>query len=859
MGSMFSASLTSSLRLKILSFTLLICMAGKPLFASPLRQLEKPLKDQFMVRRALEKALGYKSSAIDSSNDSSMPKLDKREPDDSFLSLVIWTPGETSQSNEPPEICCNSQETADPREKMGQQFPPSSLYLLAFITFICLNILHLKAEASRKVYIVYLGEKQHEDPNVVTATHHDMLTAVLGSKEEALTSILYNYKHGFSGFAAMLTDSQAKAVAELPEVVSIRPSQVYKIQTTRSWDYLGLNYDQTKGLLHDSHLGEDIIIGVVDTGIWPESPSFSDAGFGPIPSRWKGICQTGEAFSANNCSRKIIGARWYTKGVDPEVLKGDYLSARDVNDHGTHTASTAAGVLVRNVSFHGLAAGAARGGAPRARLAIYKACWGAGGSCYEAAVLKAFDHAIHDGVDVLSLSLSGNGYAEGSFNAVAKGMTVVFAGGNNGPTTQTVANDLPWVTTVAASTLDRSFPTVITLGNGQNLVGQAINYQTEKDDIFKPLFYGGGSCGVDLLNSSDVAGSIVLCYDFTSPISFSLPLQIERAIQVVNQAKGAGLIFAIYSSNNIDVIESCNDLHLTCVFVDFGMANQIRNYYINSDKPKVKVRPTKSVIGQSVLSPNVGFFSSRGPSVSYPELLKPDVAAPGVCILAAVKNSYHFESGTSMACPHVSGIAALLKAIHPSWSPAAIKSALVTTALITNEHGWPIESEGVPRKIADPFDFGGGNVNPNRAADPGLIYDIDPKDYLKYFQCTIGTDDACDSTKPLYYLNLPSISIPNLKKKVTVSRTVTNVGSTNAIYEAIPESPPGVKMVVEPPVLVFNATHKVNTFKVSFTATAKVQGDYTFGSLTWYDKDDHRVRIPIAARIVIQDFFADTS
>ncbi|KAJ0972119.1 hypothetical protein J5N97_020078 [Dioscorea zingiberensis] len=111
MGSMFSASLTSSLRLKILSFTLLICMAGKPLFASPLRQLEKPLKDQFMVRRALEKALGYKSSAIDSSNDSSMPKRDKREPDDSFLSLVIWTPGETSQSNEPPEICCNSQET----------------------------------------------------------------------------------------------------------------------------------------------------------------------------------------------------------------------------------------------------------------------------------------------------------------------------------------------------------------------------------------------------------------------------------------------------------------------------------------------------------------------------------------------------------------------------------------------------------------------------------------------------------------------------------------------------------------------------------------------------------------------------
>lgn len=212
------------------------------------------------------------------------------------------------------------------------------------------------------------------------------------------------------------------------------------------------------------------MVNGLHTGIWPESLSFSDAGLGPIPTRWKGICQTGVGFSASNCSRKIIGARWYNNDLNSKDLQGEYLSARDSNGHGTHTASTAAGVLVKNVSVHGLAAGAARGGAPRARLAIYKACWGSNGSCSEAAVLKAIDDAIHDGVDVLSLSIGGNGYPEASLNAVAKGVSLVFAGGNDGPVTQTVENALPWVVTVAASTIDRSFPTRITLGNDQVLV-----------------------------------------------------------------------------------------------------------------------------------------------------------------------------------------------------------------------------------------------------------------------------------------------------------------------------------------------------------------------------------------------------
>ncbi|RWW55190.1 hypothetical protein BHE74_00038194, partial [Ensete ventricosum] len=233
------------------------------------------------------------------------------------------------------------------------------------------------------LHIVYMGERKHENPDHVTASHHDMLTSLLGR-------------------------------------------------------------------------------------------SFNDDGYSPVPSRWRGVCQVGDAFGANNCSRKLIGARYYTAGVDESNLSVDYLSPRDYNGHGTFTASVAAGSVVRDASFHGLAVGDARGGAPRARLAVYKAVWGSGrgsGAGNTATVLAAIDDAIHDGVDVLSLSLvllEEDSF--GSLHAVANGITVVYAAGNQGPIPQSLFNTAPWVITVAASTIDRSFPTLITLGNNQSLV-----------------------------------------------------------------------------------------------------------------------------------------------------------------------------------------------------------------------------------------------------------------------------------------------------------------------------------------------------------------------------------------------------
>lgn len=212
-----------------------------------------------------------------------------------------------------------------------------------------------------------------------------------------------------------------------------------------------------------------------------------------MPSRWKGKCQTGQQFNENHCNKKLIGVRWYSRGVDKDALQGEYLSARDLNGHGTHTASTAAGVLVPNVSFNGIAAGAARGGAPRARLAMYKVCWGVGGACFDAPILKAIDDAIHDGVDVLSLSL-GSFVDEqmGTLFAVSKGMTIVFAAGNDGPAPQTVSASVPWIISVAASTLDRSFPTVLNFDNNLKLV-VPIPYMWLQCFFFLLLFFVFGN------------------------------------------------------------------------------------------------------------------------------------------------------------------------------------------------------------------------------------------------------------------------------------------------------------------------------------------------------------------------------
>ncbi|OQU83727.1 subtilisin-like protease SBT3.9 isoform X2 [Sorghum bicolor] len=592
-------------------------------------------------------------------------------------------------------------------------------------------------------------------------------------------------------------------------------------------------------LLRKANYGEDVIVGIIDSGIWPESRSFDDSGYGPVPKRWKGVCQTGQAFNASSCNRKVIGARWYAgDGVD------EYKSPRDAHGHGTHTASTVAGSPVRGASHgagSGLAAGTARGGAPRARLAIYKACHRVGiqTACGDASVIAAVDDAIGDGVDVLSLSLGGGDEIRETLHAVRAGITVVFSAGNEGPVQQSVVNTLPWLITVAAATVDRTFPTVVTLSEGEKLVGQSLYYHkrsaaSKSNDSFSSLHFTVG-CEKEQLESENITGKIVVC------IEPSAGLASAALGGIAGGAKG--IIFEQHNTDALDTQIMFCEGHIPCIVVD----KDTRFRILESRSKMAKISPAATMVGPEVASPRVATFSSRGPSAQFPSILKPDIAAPGVSILAAKRDSYELMSGTSMACPHVSAIVALLKSVHPDWSPAMIKSAIVTTASVTDRFGLPIQANSVQRKPADPFDFGGGHIQPDRAMDPGLVYDLKPDDYTN--------DDIA-----IEQLNLPSIAVPDLKNSTTFTRTVTNVGPAKATYRAVVEAPAGVKMSVEPPVIAFQKGGPRNaTFKVTFMAKQRVQGGYAFGSLTWLDDGKHSVRIPVAVRTVVRDFVADVS
>ncbi|KAL2558840.1 Subtilase family protein [Forsythia ovata] len=730
-----------------------------------------------------------------------------------------------------------------------------SLLVLLSIFFANLsNIVLANEDAKSKVYIVYLGERKHNDVELITSTHHDMLASILGSKQASVDAMIYSYRHGFSGFAAKLTESQAQSIAELPGVVHVLLHSFYKVQTTRSWDYLGLSPYSQANLLQDAKMGDDVIIGVFDTGIWPESESFNDKGLGPIPSRWKGFCQSGQKFDpATHCNKKLIGARYFIDGFLAAYGKpfnatelDDFLSARDAFGHGTHCASTAGGSFVNNVSLGGLALGTVRGGAPKARVAMYKVGW-AGGVVSSADILKAFDEAIYDGVNVLSISLvdKRDVIYYGSFHAVASGITVVCSGGNSGPDAGTVEDVAPWVISVAASTIDRSFPTTIMLGNNQKFTGQSM--YVGKDTGFVELFYkdrddleGQRYCEDITSNDTWVAGKVVLCFT------------LDAEEEIIKQAQA-------------DVLKA----------VTYETGTQILNYIRSTSDPKVRLKPTKTYTGKYA-STYVAYFSSRGPNSLSPAVLKPDIAAPGVDILAAYiptrrsERGYVFDSGTSMAAPHVAGIAALLKSMHPNWSPAAIKSALITTAWTTDPYsGEPIFAMGDTPKIADPFDYGGGVTNPTGARNPGLVYDMGTQDYINYL-CAIGYNETsikqlagknsqCHggvASGSILDINFPSITIPNLKGSVTLKRTVTNVGNPNSKYEVIIDPPQGTVVEVKPMYLLFNPKVRTMSYTVTISTSHKITTEYYFGSLTWVD-GMHQVRIPITVKTEFPNVFGD--
>ncbi|PSS00353.1 Subtilisin-like protease [Actinidia chinensis var. chinensis] len=748
--------------------------------------------------------------------------------------------------------------------------------------FLCVFLAQVGLCLSSKVYVVYMGSRDGgDDPDEILRQNHQILTDIhRGSVEQAKAAHVYSYRHGFRGFAAKLTEDQVSEMAKMPGVVSVFPNRRRQLHTTHSWDFMGLVGEETMEVPGFSTKNQvNVVVGFIDTGIWPESPSFSDAHMPPVPARWRGKCESGEAFNASTCNRKIIGARYYISGYEAEedptktypTKTVTYRSPRDSIGHGSHTASTAAGRYVTSMNYKGLASGGARGGAPMARIAVYKTCWDSG--CYDVDLLAAFDDAIRDGVHVLSLSLGpaspqGDYFSDaisvGSFHAASRGIVVVASVGNEG-NRGSATNLAPWMVTVAASSTDREFVSNIMLGDGTNSTGESlsllqmnassriISASEANAGYFTP--YQSSYCLESSLNSTKARGKVLVCRHAESSTESKLAKS-----KVVQAAGGVGMILVDEDDKDVAI-----PFVIPAATVGKRTGNRILSYINHTRKAMSRIFSAKTVLG-SQPAPRVAAFSSKGPNALTPEILKPDVTAPGLNILAAWspangKRHSNILSGTSMACPHVTGIAALIKAVHPSWSPSAIKSAIMTTATVLDKYHQPITVDPEGRR-GNAFDHGAGFVNPTRVLDPGLVFDAEPADY-KAFLCSIGYNEkllhlitrdssTCDQTLATATgLNYPSITVPNLKDRFSVTRTVTNVGDPKSIYKALVSSPVGVNVTVWPGRLVFSRYGQKINFTVDFKVAAPSDG-YAFGFLTWRSRKS-RVATPLVVRTTLSN------
>ncbi|TYH51824.1 hypothetical protein ES332_D10G306100v1 [Gossypium tomentosum] len=722
-----------------------------------------------------------------------------------------------------------------------------------WLTLVCFTICFLVGchgasdTNERQVYIVYMGDLPKGDVSV-SNIHIGMLEEIVSGV--ASDVLLYSYRRSFNGFAAKLTEDEANKLKGKEGVVSVFPSQKKQLHTSRTWEFMGFNKKMKTSIIES-----DIIIGMLDTGVWPESESFNDTGFGPIPKKWKGTCQKSANFTCNN---KIIGARYYLTDGDngPE----DFISPRDAEGHGTHTTSTAAGGLVSQASLFGIAKGTVRGGVPSSRIAVYKICWSYG--CSDEGILAAFDDAIADGVDIISLSVGSfipfdyfeDSIAIGAFHAMKKGILTSNSAGNSGPTPGSVVNVSPWSLTVAASTIDRKFVTKVKLGNGQIYEGATINTFDLKGKMY-PFIYGGDApnltlgvasefsryCFPGALNATLVKGKIVFCEYFTD---------YEGVLE-------AGALGAVFQDTGNKDFQFSYPLPFSTLNVNDG--RMIINYLNTTENPTATIFKTSQDNNQ--FAPFVVSFSSRGPNPITTDILKPDLTAPGVDILAAWSEAstvteddtrrtrYNIISGTSMSCPHATGAAAYVKSFHPTWSPAAIRSALMTTAI-------PMTSNN---NIEGEHAYGAGHINPLQATDPGLVYDAGEIDYVKFLcgqgytianiQLISGNSSSCseETDGTVWDLNYPSFALSSTPgKSITrvFHRTVTNVGSAVSNYRAVVNAPPGLIIQVQPSVLSFEYVGQQQSFVV--TVGAELGNSMISGSLIW-DDGVHQVKSPIVA------------
>ncbi|KAH7662686.1 Peptidase S8 subtilisin-related protein [Dioscorea alata] len=647
--------------------------------------------------------------------------------------------------------------------------------------------------------------------------------------------MIYSYRHAISGFAALLTANEVLAMETKPGFLFARLREELRAQTTYTPQFMGLS--EAGGLWYSSQFGVGMIIGVIDTGITPTHPSFQNFDELPAPpTTWFGTCW----FGPDVCNNKLIGAMAFQNGQNPSPL--------DDIGHGTHCASTAGGSPVYDAGVLDQAKGTAVGMAPKAHLSAYKVLFGGRGWDYD--FLAGIDQAIRDGVHVLSMSLGSgpkhffeSGIAVSSFSAITRGIVPCAAVGNEGPTASDISNDAPWILSVGASTTDRRIKVTLKLGNGMEIDGESAYQQdTFVSTEMELVFPGASGSEPDLqcssLNPADVQGKIVLC------VVAGL-YNVDKGGRV-KAAGGKGMIIM----NNIQHgFTTLAEPHvLPASHISYVDAQKLVAYVQTTGQPKASIVFKGTQFGASPV-PSIAYFSGRGPSNYNGGIIKPDIVAPGVNILAAwptqvgpnptgdTTSTFNFNSGTSMATPHVSGIVADLKKNHPDWSPAMIKSAIMTTAYVGKDDNNPIVDDAFSYQPASYFAMGARHVNPERANDPGLVYDIQPLDYIPYL-CGMYPTNIVKIIVREQWIDCDTIQ--------SITAAELNYPSIGVYALDIKKMPDGVDIRADTYSLPFLALNEKQSFRLQFTSTGNAQrGQVSEGYLIW-SSTTHVVRSPIS-------------
>ncbi|MCO5566877.1 hypothetical protein L7F22_020560 [Adiantum nelumboides] len=710
---------------------------------------------------------------------------------------------------------------------------------------------------------------------------------------------------------------RADMLRKMPKVIRVERDEKMEKLTTYTPTYLGLPSKAWKtSSVGVVEAGEDIVIGMVDTGIDPLHPSFANTGLNPyhntqgFASHFKGECEIiPNEVPQSYCNGKIVAAHHFAKAAKSSGLfnpKVDYDSPFDGDGHGTHTSSIAAGNYGTVVKVAGMVFGNASGMAPRARLAIYKALYPSFGGFYSD-VVAAIEKAVEDGVDILNLSIGPSRPPRGVatfFNvvdlallsAVKAGVFVVQAAGNLGSSSFSVVSFSPWIFTVAATLHDRTYSNSIILGNNSTINGLGLSPGTQGSRMESLVLAKDAARNYTLSNEEivleecqnglnfekdEVKGKILVC-------AFTLSFLIGRAsVKIVEatakELSASGVIFTISPwMQGINLHVEFMPVNIPMIIIPNAHESKaLLDYCTQSSTEGLNKQASGRIVGTSATfsheTPRVAAYSSRGPdpaTFNYraADVLKPNIAAPGSFIWGAWTphgvDAEDFEgekfallSGTSMATPHIAGIAALVKQKKPELSVAGIASALSTTAITRDSKGSSLLAEDLlsPKssKLATPFDVGCGMVNAAAAMNPGLIFDAGYEDYVQFLCSVKGAASevkralgkncqSVDASKEVATnLNAPYITIATLEGRLGVVREVTHVGNSLEVYEVSVEVPEGVSLEVSPSIftLGYNKSQRLQVTVEPNSNSSK--STPSFGSILFTGSHGHSASIPV--------------